>query len=54
MNLFGPLSRAIALAGVLSAGALPALAAQSDIDALAKYIGTCNGKGSFRAPRGSP
>ena len=54
MNLLGPLTRAIALAGVLSAGALPALAAQSDIDALSKYIGTYNGKGQLSGSQTQP
>ena len=47
MNLFGPLTRAIALAGVLSAGALPALAGPAEIAALSKYLGTYNGKGQL-------
>lgn len=46
MNLLGPLSRAIVLAGVLSAGALPALAGPAEIAALDKYLGTWNGKGT--------
>ena len=54
MNLFGSLTRAIAVAGILSAGALPALAAQSDIDALGKYIGTYNGKGQLSGSQTQP
>ena len=46
MNLFGPLSRAIALAGVLvTAGAAPVFAAPADIALLAQYLGTWSGKG---------
>ena len=46
MKLLGPVTRAIAVAGILGASALPALAAQSDIDALSKYLGTYTGKGT--------
>ena len=45
MKLLGSVTRAIAVAGILGASALPALAAQSDIDALSKYLGTYTGKG---------
>ncbi|MEO8758009.1 MAG: hypothetical protein ABI398_09710 [Devosia sp.] len=54
MNLFGPLTRAIALAGVLSAGALPALAGPADIAALDKYLGTWNGKGTLSGAQIQP
>ncbi len=48
MNLFGPLSRAIVLAGVLvSAGAPSAFAAPADIALLSQYIGTWSGKGTL-------
>ena len=41
MNLFGPLSRALALGGVLiCAGALPVMAAPADIALLKTYLGT--------------
>ena len=46
MKLLGSVTRAIAVAGILGASALPALAAQSDIDALSKYLGTYTGKGT--------
>jgi hypothetical protein len=47
MNLFGPVLRAVALAGVLvSALAMPAIAADSpEIAALKEYLGTWSGKG---------
>ena len=54
MNLFGSLARAIALAGILSAGALPALAAPADIAALSKYVGTYNGKGQLSGSQTQP
>ena len=54
MNLFGPLTRAIALAGVLSAGALPALAGPAEIGALDKYLGTWNGKGTLSGAQTQP
>jgi len=48
MNLFGPLTRAIVLGGVLvCAGVAPALAGPSEIAALEKYLGTWNGKGTL-------
>lgn len=46
MNLLGAVTRAIVVAGIMGGSALPALAAQSDIDALSKYLGTYNGKGT--------
>ena len=46
MNLLGSFTRAIAVAGILGSSSLPALAAQSDIDALSKYLGTYTGKGT--------
>jgi hypothetical protein len=54
MNLFGPLTRAIMLAGVLSAGALPALAGPAEIGALDKYLGTWNGKGTLAGAQTQP
>jgi hypothetical protein len=54
MNLFGPLTRAVALAGVLSAGALPALAGPAEISALDKYLGTWNGKGTLSGAQTQP
>lgn len=42
---FGPLTGAIALAGVVAAFAMPALAGPAEIAALDKYLGTWNGKG---------
>jgi hypothetical protein len=47
MNLLGPLTRAIVIAGVLGAGAMPALAGPAEIGALDKYLGTWNGKGQI-------
>ena len=47
MNLLGSFTRAIVVAGILGTSALPALAAQSDIDALSKYLGTYSGKGTI-------
>ncbi len=48
MNLFGPLTRAIVLGGVLAcAGAAPALAGPTEIAALEKYLGTWAGKGTL-------
>jgi hypothetical protein len=55
MNLFGPLSRAIAVAGVLvSASALPALAGPAEIAALDSYLGTWNGKGQVSGAQTNP
>ena len=43
MDLFGPLTRAVAVAGVLAVGTFPALAGPADIAALEAYLGTWNG-----------
>ena len=49
MNLFGPLARAVAVAGVLvTAGAMPAFADQAGMALLESYIGTWNGKGTVK------
>ena len=48
MKLFGPLSRSIALAGLLVAtpmAAAPAFAAKADVDLLKSYIGSWKGRG---------
>lgn len=48
MKLFGPLSRSIALAGLLVAppmAAAPAFAAKADVDLLRSYIGSWKGRG---------
>jgi hypothetical protein len=48
MKLFGPMLRAVALAGVVGSLALPVLAADSpEITALKEYLGTWNGKGTI-------
>jgi hypothetical protein len=48
MTIFGPLSRAAALAGLLVAGATaPALAAPSDVALLKSYIGEWRGRGTL-------
>jgi hypothetical protein len=47
MNLFGPVTRAVAVAGVLMLGAAPAFAAPADMALLEQYIGTWNGKGTL-------
>ena len=50
MNLFGPVARAVAVAGVLmSAGAMPAFAGPAEMALLESYIGTWNGKGTMKA-----
>ena len=55
MKLFGPLSRAIMLAGVLaSAGAVPAMAAPADIALLKTYLGTWSGKGTISGAQTQP
>jgi len=55
MKLFGPLSRAIVLGGVLScAGALPAMAAPADIALLKTYLGTWTGKGTLSGAQTEP
>lgn len=48
MNLFGPLSRSIAVAGLVvtsMTAAAPALAARADIEMLNSYLGNWQGKG---------
>lgn len=48
MKLFGPLSRAVMLAGVLaSAGVAPAFAGPAEIALLDQYLGTWKGKGTL-------
>ena len=55
MKLFGPLSRALVLAGVLaSAGAVPAMAAPADVALLKTYLGTWNGKGTVTGSQTEP
>jgi hypothetical protein len=55
MKLFGPLLRAIALAGALaSAGALPAMAAPADVALLKTYLGTWSGKGTVSGSQTEP
>ena len=49
MNLFGPVTRAVAVAGVLlAAGAMPAFAGPAEMALLENYIGTWNGKGTIK------
>ena len=48
MNLIGPVTRAVAVAGVLlAAGAMPAFAGPAEMALLENYIGTWNGKGTM-------
>lgn len=50
MNLFGPLARAIALAGLLLAtpvAVAPAFAAKADVDLLQSYVGNWKGRGTL-------
>ncbi len=54
MNLFGPLTRAAAVVGVLAVGTLPALAGPAEIAALDKYLGTWNGKGTVSGAQTQP
>jgi hypothetical protein len=55
MKLFGPLSRAILLGGVLScAGVLPAMAAPADVALLKTYLGTWTGKGTLSGAQTQP
>lgn len=55
MKLFGPLLRAMALAGVLaSAGAVPAMAAPADIALLKTYLGIWSGKGTVTGAQTQP
>lgn len=49
MNLFGPVARAAAVAGVLLvAGAVPAFAGPAEMAVLEAYIGSWNGKGTLK------
>ena len=49
MNLIGPVTRAVAVAGVLlAAGAMPAFAGPAEMALLENYIGTWNGKGTMK------
>jgi hypothetical protein len=49
MNLFGPVTRAVAVAGVLlAAGAMPAFAGPAEMAVLEAYIGSWNGKGTLK------
>lgn len=54
MKLRGALTGAIVLAGVLSAGMMPALAGPAEIAALEKYLGTWNGTGSVAGAMSEP
>lgn len=49
MKKFGPLSRALTVAGLVVAGGLvgPAYAAQADVDLLKSYVGNYKGRGTF-------
>lgn len=50
MKLFGPLTRSVALAGLLAStlmAATPALAAKADVDLLKSYIGSWKGRGEL-------
>jgi hypothetical protein len=49
MNLFGPVARALAVAGVLlAAGAMPAFAGPAEMGVLEAYIGSWTGKGTMK------
>jgi hypothetical protein len=49
MNLFGPVARAAAIAGVLLvSGAVPAFAGPAEMAVLEAYIGSWNGKGTLK------
>jgi len=48
MKLFGPVARAVAVAGVLMAGAMPAFAGPAEMALLESYSGSWNGKGVLR------
>ena len=49
MNLFGPVARAVAVAGaLLVAGALPAFAGPAEMAVREVYTGTWNGKGTMK------
>ena len=54
MNLLGPVTRGLVLAGFLAAGSLPALAGPAEISALDKYLGTWNGKGVVSGAQSQP
>jgi hypothetical protein len=50
MKMFGPLSRAVALAGLIIASPLPVMtveAAQADVDLLKTYVGDWKGRGTL-------
>jgi hypothetical protein len=50
MKLFGPVTRAVAVAGaILVAGAMPAFAGPAEMSLLEAYIGTWSGKGTLKA-----
>lgn len=49
MNFFGPVARAVAVAGVLlAAGAMPAFAGPAEMALLESYVGSWNGKGTMK------
>lgn len=48
MKLFGPVTRALAIAGVIAASAMPALAGPAEIGLLEQYAGSWNGKGILK------
>jgi hypothetical protein len=54
MTLFGPVTRAIIVAGIVAAGTMPALAGPAEIAALDKYLGTWNGKGQVTGAQTQP
>lgn len=54
MTLFGPVTRAIVVTGLLVAGTMPALAGQAEIAALEQYLGTWNGKGQIKGDQSQP
>ena len=55
MNLFGPLSRALAVGGVMIfTGAQPVMAAPADIALLKTYLGTWKGTGTLTGAQTNP
>jgi hypothetical protein len=55
MKLFGPLSQAVVIAGVMmSATAMPALAGPADIALLKSYLGTYEGRGTLTGAQAQP
>lgn len=48
MKLFGPVTRALAIAGMIAAGSLPALAGPAEIALLEVYAGSWNGSGVLK------